>query len=248
LVKKYLTALWALLFIVSSLSAIDESSFTVIYSSERIAVYSEDSKDFQDVIEKIEQKFIELETMFNKHIDEVIKFYFFKDQESYFMEIFKTKDPIVRPAANSNFHEREIYIASHIPGYYTYTMKDVRQIAIHELVHQFFRPNQMWVSEGFAEYFSDDMLPPQLESYPDSIYHLQFWGGGREKTRIAYTLSAWFVKYLIEEVCDGDYAQFFQFSMTHNQWSLVGLDSEEDFLREAYDYIKDFEDIYVFNE
>jgi hypothetical protein len=205
---------------------VDVSGLHSIHDGPVFSFYSEDERDYSDLIEFVEARNAELEAVFETSIESPITVYIFESQTSFWRHVFGGPPSGIDASGFADHVSRTFYLTS---PYDPCRTRDVHlRTAIHELVHLYFPCATVWIREGIAHYYSDMLVTPTLDDLPGRISDLHFYAQTNEETRTAYNISAWIVKFIIEELCWGNLDTFRGFARNPSDYSLIGLQGEEE--------------------
>ena len=142
---KKLLVLGVLLQVVLYAYSYDISGLNKIYSNEHFTFYSEDDKDYKLLIFYVIENDKRLNKFFNKELPH-ITFYIYSDHKSVAKKVFN-EDEKSPYCGFADIWNRNIYITSPYDPYKYKTVQDYYNTAVHELVHQYYSPKEVWLRE-----------------------------------------------------------------------------------------------------
>jgi hypothetical protein len=209
------------------LYSVDLSTQRKIHETNHFAYYSEDERDYVELVELIEAKNAEFARIFGTEIEGKISIYIFATQSSFAKHVFHSDIPVLDTTGFADHRSKAFYITSY---YDTCKTKErLMQTPIHELVHIYFPHEYIWIREGIACYFADMLFEIPSADYPERFSDLRFYVDGVDGTRKAYYASAWLIKYVFEELCNCDMRLFRRFARYPDNYWIFGIDDEQEF-------------------
>ncbi len=108
----------------------------------------------------------------------------------------------------------------------------VRTVPRHELIHFYLPFYVTWIGEGSAWYWAGQLRPLDTLPLPSSPDEMIFWWETKRQTLHAYNCSGWLIRFIYEELLQSDMTAFLRFFASPSDYTLIGVESEEDlFLR-----------------
>jgi hypothetical protein len=214
--------------------AVDTCDMNIIYNRE-IIVFSEDDNDYSIFIKSIIDSIGKLEIQFQMKLKKKPTFYIYTDHDSSSWKIFESKKSVIQTAMAGPIN-CIVYLTS---PYDNFKNKEYYySVPVHELVHLFYSPSDLWLREGLAVYLSEQLTEKQsVESiktykdlYPDKIARNSFLS--------YYNNCGWAVKYLIEEKFNNSIDQFRAFCKSKNRNQMIGYDNMDQFITEWKKWMK----------
>ena len=216
--------------------SVDLSSQKLIYENEDFQFYSEDPKDYDQIIKTLSQKYVEFSDLFKKTLPGKIKVYIFSDQLSFSEKVFNSDVPVQNAAGLADYGQRRIFITSF---YDTCKPRSVLlKMPVHELVHIFYKGQAIWIREGIAHYLSDMADPLDKENLSSRFDDFIFYAEGTAATKKAYDESAWMIKFILEELCHNDFAMLLEYLADYQNYKILGLQNENGLFEKWKEYIK----------
>lgn len=219
----------------STVFSVDLTTQKQIHESENFIFYAEDTDDYTELIELVERKNKDFETIFKKKIQEKIQIYIFKDQKSFSKHVFNSDTPVQNATGFADQVSMKFYITSF---YDTCKSKErLLQTPIHELVHLYYPSEYIWIREGMACYYAEMLTEISPEELPNNFSEIHFYSRGVSETAKAYNCSGWIVKYIIEELLDDDIVKFKSFESNPKDYSFLGFNNETAFFNSWKEYM-----------
>ncbi|MBN2050809.1 MAG: hypothetical protein JW760_10220 [Spirochaetales bacterium] len=206
--------------------AVDTSNMREIYNNE-ILVYAEDCMDYTDFIAAILTSLGELETIFQKKIRSIVSIYIYSSHTSSSLKIFGSETDVIQTAMADPVNLK-IYLTS---PYDTFKSKEYYySVPIHELVHLFYSPADLWLREGIAVYLSgqlnNDISLEQINGY-SYFYPIKMTNADFLQY---YNNFGWLVKYLMEEKLGNSIVRFREFCNSKSKAALLGYRTMDEFI------------------
>ena len=206
--------------------AVDLSTQREIARTDSFVFYAEDNASYSDLIDFVETRNAEFEHVFSCHIPETIRVYIFASQLSFSRHVFNSETPVQNTTALADHVSMAMYITSPYDGCKSYD--DMLRTPVHELVHIYFPSGYVWIREGIAHYYSGLLTHDRIGELPRDLSEMRFYVDGTRETERAYHASAYLVKYIIEELCDGQISRFRAYAANPTDFTLIGLTDEHE--------------------
>ena len=184
----------------------DLSTEKKIAETDDFIYFSEDDRDYTELIDLVERKNKIFQNIFNKSLPEKIRVYIFSDQLSFSKKVFGSDEPVQNATGLADHVSCRFFITSFYDD--CKPKERLMKTPVHELVHIYFPSNYIWIREGTACYYSGMLDKISADEVPEHLYDLRFYTEGPEETEKAYNCSSWMVKFIIEECLNNDLKEF----------------------------------------
>ena len=214
----------------------DTSGMELVSETDSFRFYARDGNDYSIFTNSLDEKSGEFEELFQKRLAEKVDFYIYPDRKIFFKDVLHCDEPFGTTTAMADHVSNRIYLTSPYDPEVKDLGKDMRKVAVHELVHLYFPSEYIFIREGTAEYFSGRLVAVQPEELPYGFHNIRFYVDGPDETRKAYNLSGWMMKFIIEECLDGglekELQRFKLYCAKPDDYTVIGFKSESDFFED----------------
>ena len=224
-----------ILFFCSLLFSVDTSGMSEIYKDKGIIVFAEDSMDYSAFISNTKKSIKELEKIFKKNLKGTVSIYIYANHKSSSQKIFGSEENTIQTAMADPVNLK-IYLTS---PYDTYKTKDYYYtVPIHELVHLFYSPSDLWLREGIAVYLSGQLdtkistvlIDKYIDLYPEKMSNSNF--------EEYYQNFGWVTKYLLEDKLGNSIQKFIVFCRANKKEEIIGYKNMDKFIDDWNLWIK----------
>ncbi len=243
ILKTILFSLLLCLFLTAEIFAADTSGMELFAETGSFRFYARDADDYSDFYQLLDEKSREFELLFQKKLPVKVDFYIYPDRVSFFRDALHCDKPFGTTTALADHVGHRIHLTSPYDEEVIKIGKDMKKVAVHELVHLYFPSRYIFIREGMAEYYSDRLNPMLPEDIPKRLSDMAFYHKGDDETRKAYNASGWMMKFIIEECLNGglqgDRRRFLKYTNNPEDYTILGYGSEAAFFEAFSGYIKE---------
>lgn len=185
----------------------------------------DDSNDYSRVLEVLVENYNRLTALLNPDFCEKVDIYIYPDQKSLWIDVFDTAEMTIKVRGFADPKNRRIYLTS--PYEDCYRPGEAYTVPVHELVHILYPHSWVFIREGLAEYLSGRTISFSPDDLPEAYHEFGFYQG-EVQTRKAYNFSGWLMRYIVEEIGQGDFNLFLEYAANPEDYSILGFaDSSE---------------------
>lgn len=218
-----------LFIILTNLAFSNATTFKIIYRDKQLNIYSEDNKDYQELIKYIKNGRNRLDQIYKGKNIGKITYYIYSSRNSFNKQVFKGNEKYLAVNGFADYKNKKICLISIYNK--TVDKEKILKTAIHEMVHIFYPSNFVFIREGIANYYSNMLYPIRKKNLPYRFHNIVFYTKGVKKTKIAYNLSGWVIKFIIEECINKDMKKLKQFEQTPENYDILGYKNDKEFFK-----------------
>ena len=219
----------------------DITGMKLLSETDSFRFYARDESDYSVFNTLLDKKCREFERIFQVKLPEKVDFYIYPDRKIFFSDVLLCDETFGTTTAMADHVNYNIYLSSPYDDEVRKLGKDMKKVAVHELVHLYFPSGYIFIREGMAEYYSDRLEPAAPEDIPDGFFDIRFYVDGPEETRKAYNISGWMMKFIIEECLEGglenELNRFRQYCKNPDDYPVIGFENEQIFFKRFGEYL-----------
>lgn len=204
--------------------AVDIGGMRLYALTEHFTVYAEDAAYYGGMIASMEDQYRRLVRKYDLAFDGRVAVYVYRDQVSFVQKVFGWTTVEMNVAGFADYARRRLFMTSIYDP--CKPAEHMRKMPLHELTHVLLPSGMVWVREGIAHYEAGMITDVPADELPRSLGEIPFYRGDAG-TSVAYNLSGWLVKYLVEELLAGDAPRFVRFARSPTDWAAIGVANEE---------------------
>ncbi len=213
-----------LLLVAGRAPAVDIGGMRLSALTEHFTVYTEDAAGYGDMVASMEDQYRRLVAKYDLDFGKRVAVYVYRDQLSFVKKVFGWTALEMNVAGFADYAGRRIFMTSIYDP--CKSAEHMRKMPLHELTHVLLPSGMVWVREGIAHYEAGMIGPVDAGALPRAIDDLPFYRGDAE-TSVAYNLSGWLVKYIVEELLAGDAPRFVRFARSPTDLAAIGVANEK---------------------
>jgi len=233
------TAVFVLAFLVAASAACAEASeLPLRLDGEHVAIHAAetDTRDYTRLAAVMDSAYVRIRDRLQPGFDDRVDVLIYPSQPELWLAALGTSQPSHPIRGLCDVDGRRILLTSIYED--CYPDRHRYRVPVHELTHIIYSHGFIWIREGIAHYESGMLEPFEVEHLPERESDLSFYRDV-EETRRSYSLAAWIVKYIVEEIGRGEYDAFLEFAARDADYGVLGFESEDAFFKAWNGYMEE---------